>query len=120
MCRAADHMVLVSVWGCRIYRAVGYMGLWDGWEKGSTELWDMDCGMHGAVGCTEVRVVQGWGVYRAAGCMDCGMYRVVGCMGCGMYGLRDAQSCGMHGLWDIGGCGMYGLWDAQSCGMYGL
>ena len=28
MCRAADHVVLVSVWGCRICRAVGYMGLW--------------------------------------------------------------------------------------------
>ena len=54
MCRAADHMVLVSVWGCRICRAVGYMGLWDVWAGGY--------GMHGGVGCTEVWVVQGWGV----------------------------------------------------------
>lgn len=90
MCRAADRMVLcVSVWSCRIYRAVGYMGLWVVWAKGSTELWDMGCGMHGAVGCTEV-----W-VYRYTGCMG-GIQG--GIQGCRMYGLWDAQSFGMYGL----------------------
>ena len=87
MCRAADHVVLVSMWGCRICRAVGYMGLWDVWA-GGYGLWD-------ARGC---------GVHRGVGCTGLG-----GIKGCRMYGLWDVQGCEMYGLWDVWIMGCTGL-----------